>query len=82
MTDLEYLFNVSNGRQQGVEFINRQYFIRYVAKNYIIKAEHLKNEIVDIEYNSLDVRFKLPIGKRLSFAVGASCAYKPSSLWT
>ncbi len=74
---LEYLFNVSNGRQQGVEFTNRQYFVRYVAKNYIIKAEHLKNEIVDIEYNSLDLRFKLPIGKRLNFAIGAIARTNP-----
>ncbi len=74
---LEYLINISNGRQQGREFTNNNYFVRYVGKYYIAKFEHLKNEIVDIEYNSLDVRFKLPIGKRLNFSVGAVARTNP-----
>lgn len=74
---LEYLFNVSNGRQQNREFTNKQFFVRYVGKYYIIKGEHLKNQIVDIEYNSVDLRFKLPIGKRLNFAIGAIARTNP-----
>jgi hypothetical protein len=74
---LEYLVNISNGRQQGMEFSNNQYFVRYVAKNYMLKLEHLKNEIVNIEYNSLDARFKLPIGKRLNFSIGAVARTNP-----
>jgi len=74
---LEYLFNISNGRQQSREFINKQFFVRYVGKHYILKAEHLKNDIVDIEYSSLDARFKLPIGKRLNLSFGAIARTNP-----
>tara|TARA_R100000455_G_scaffold30793_1_gene22452 strand:+ start:61 stop:1203 length:1143 start_codon:yes stop_codon:yes gene_type:complete len=74
---LEYLFNISNGRQQSREFTNKQFFIRYVGKHYILKAEHLKNDIVDIEYSSLDARLKLPIGKRLNLSFGAIARTNP-----
>jgi len=74
---LEYLVNISSGRQQGMEFTNNNYFVRYVGKYYIVKAEHLKNQIVDIEYNSVDLRFKLPISKRLNFSIGAVARTNP-----
>jgi len=68
---LEYLFEYQEGKQQGNDFINKQFFVRYLAKNWIAKLEYNKNELVDINYKSADVRFRLPINNKLSFSVGA-----------
>lgn len=68
---LEYLFEYQEGNQQGRAFKNKQLFVRYLAKWWLIKAEANKNELVDIDYKSADVRFRIPIGKKLSLSVGA-----------
>ena len=68
---LEYLFEYQEGRQQGREFNNQQFFVRYLAKWWLVKAESQRNELVDINYKSADVRFRIPISKKLSLSVGA-----------
>ena len=68
---LEYLFEYQEGRQQGREFNNQQFFVRYLAKWWLLKAESQRNELVDINYKSADVRFRLPINKKLSISIGA-----------
>ena len=68
---LEYLFEYQEGRQQGREFDNQQFFVRYLAKWWLVKAEYNKNELVDINYKSADVRFRIPISKKLSISIGA-----------
>ena len=68
---LEYLIEFQDGRQQGKEFQNKQLFIRYLAKWWLVKVEYNKNELVDIDYKSADLRFRIPIGKKLSLSVGA-----------
>ena len=68
---LEYLFEYQDGRQQGREFKNKQLFVRYLAKWWLVKAEYNKNELVDIDYKSADLRFRIPLGKKLSFSIGA-----------
>ena len=67
---LEYLFELSKGEQQGISFKNSKVFLRYLAKNYIVKIEETKNELVDLDYKSADLRFRLPIGGKLSLSVG------------
>ena len=62
--------NSNIGRQQGREFKNKQLFVRYLSKWWIAKAEANKNELVDIDYKSLDLRVRIPIGKKLSLSVG------------
>ena len=42
---LEYLFEYQEGRQQGGKFNNKQFFIRYLAKWWLIKVESNKNEL-------------------------------------
>ena len=68
---LEYLFEYQEGRQQGREFDNQQFFVRYLAKWWLVKAESQRNELVDINYKSADVRFRIPISKKLSISIGA-----------
>jgi hypothetical protein len=67
---LEYLFEYQEGRQQGREFNNKQFFVRYLAKWWLVKAEANKNELVDINYKSADLRFRIPLGKKLSISIG------------
>ena len=68
---LEYLFEYQEGKQQGREFNNQQFFVRYLAKWWLVKAESQRNELVDINYKSADVRFRIPISKKLSISIGA-----------
>jgi hypothetical protein len=67
---LEYLFQYSKGRQQGNKFENQEAFIRYLAKWWLIKGEYKKNELVDLNYKSAEVRARFPIGKKLSLNLG------------
>ena len=67
---LEYLFEMSEGKQQDVEFKNSKLFVRYLGKNYIIKIEETRNQLVDLDYRSADLRFRLPIGRKLSLSIG------------
>ena len=68
---LEYLVEYSRGRQQGREFDNHEIFARYLAKYWLVKGEYQKNELVDIDYKSAELRFRLPIGKKISLSAGA-----------
>ena len=68
---LEWLVEYSKGRRTGDEFENHQAFVRYLGKYYLLKAEYLQNEILDLNYISGEARFRLPIGKKLSLSVGA-----------
>ena len=68
---LEYLVEYSKGRQQGREFDNQEVFVRYLAKYWLVKGEYQKNELIDIDYKSAEVRFRLPIGKKLSISIGS-----------
>lgn len=45
--------------------------MRYLAKWWLVKAESQRNELVDINYKSADVRFRIPISKKLSISIGA-----------
>ena len=69
---LEYLFQYSTGRQQGREFENQEAFIRYLAKWWLVKGEYKKNELVDLNYKSAEVRARFPIGKKLYLNLGFS----------
>lgn len=68
---LEYLFQHSKGRQQGDSFVNHNYFLRYLSKWWLAKAEWNKNELVDLDYKSAEFRLRLPIGNKLSLSGGA-----------
>ena len=67
---LEYLFEYQTGRQQGDEFTNKEAFVRYLAKYWLVKGEFKQNELVDLHYVSGEARLRLPIGKKLSISGG------------
>ena len=70
VTGLEYLFEWQNGRQQGQEFTNKEAFLRYLSKWWLIKGEYKVNELVDLDYISAEARLRIPLGKKLSLSFG------------
>ena len=67
---LEYLVEYSRGRQQGDEFENKEAFLRYLGKWWLVKGEYKVNELIDLDYASAEARLRLPLGKKLSLSAG------------
>ena len=67
----EFLFEGELARQQGIEFLNQNHFLRYVADRYIVKIEYLQDGFADIQYFEASQRYRQKIGKKLSFNIGA-----------
>ena len=66
----EFLFQVDYKRQEGVEYLDQHHFVRYVANDWIAKAEYLVDGFADIEYFETSQRYRYNIGK-ISFNIGA-----------
>ena len=66
----EFLFQVDYKRQEGVEYLDQHHFIRYVANDWIAKAEYLVDGFADIEYFETSQRYRYDLGK-ISFNIGA-----------
>ena len=67
----EFLFELDYTRQQGINFLNQQHFLRYVADQWIAKVEYIQDGFADIEYFEASERYRQKLGKKLSFNVGA-----------
>ena len=68
---LEYLIQFDRGRQQGDEFENKEIFVRYLDKWWLVKGEYKLNELVDLNYKSAEARARFLIGRKLSLSLGA-----------
>ena len=67
----EYKFEYTWNRQFGNEFNNQDLYLRYLGKNWVAKLESKNDGFVELEYNSIDLRWRKPIGKKLNLTVGA-----------
>ena len=82
----EFLFQVDYKRQEGVEYLDQHHFVRYVANDWIAKAEYLVDGFADIEYFETSQRYRYDIGK-ISFNIGAvqrlsePYGYDPLASW-
>ena len=80
------MFQVDYRRQEGVEYLDQHHFIRYVANNWTIKTEYLKDGFADIEYFETSQRYRYNIGK-LDLNIGAvqrlsePYGYDPLASW-
>jgi len=85
-TGTEFLFQVDYRRQKGVEYLDQHHFIRYVANNWTVKTEYLKDGFADIEYFETSQRYRHNIGK-LDLNIGAvqrlsePYGYDPLASW-
>ena len=82
----EFLFQVDYKRQEGVEYLDQHHFVRYVASDWIAKAEYLVDGFADIEYFETSQRYRHDLGK-ISFNIGAvqrlsePYGYDPLASW-
>lgn len=67
----EYKFEYTWNRQFGNEFTNQDLYLRYLGKNWVAKLESKNDGFVELQYNSVDLRWRKPIGKKLNLTVGA-----------
>ena len=87
MNGLEFLFEADMKRQEGVEYIDQNHFIRYVADKWIAKVEYLVDGFADIEYFEASQRYRYKVNDKLSFNIGAAqriaepYGYNPLEQW-
>ena len=68
----EYLFHFERERVRGETWENERYFLRHTGKNHIVKLEKRYQGAFDFNYNAVDVRGRLPIGKKFALSAGAA----------
>jgi len=84
---VEFLFEVDYKRQEGVEYLDQNHFVRYVGNNLLIKTEYLKDGFADVEYFETSERYRYNVNNKLSFNVGTAqrisepYGYDPLATW-
>jgi len=84
---LEYLFEINYKRQMGDKFVDQNHFIRWVENSYILKGEYLEDGFADISYFETSQRYRLKVGRKFSFNIGAAqrlaepYGYDPLASW-
>jgi len=58
----EYLINYSYIRSRGDTLNEQNYWLRYLGKRFVVKAQYTDRQRVDLRYNSLDARLRLTKG--------------------
>ncbi len=59
----EYLAQYDRGRQQGRDYINQRYFLRYLSKYFMVKGEFHNQGLVNLNYTQIETRARLHIGE-------------------
>jgi|TARA_R100000329_G_C7617625_1_gene219403 hypothetical protein len=58
----EYLFNYSFIRNQSETFTNSDFWLRYVSDKFIAKAQIKNDDMRDLSFSSLDLRYRINKG--------------------
>ena len=67
----EYLFEADLVRRLGVNYVNQNHFVRYVADRWIAKVAYLEDGFADIKYFEASQRYRQQLGDgKLSFNIG------------
>ena len=69
VSGFEFLFEGDYRRQQGLNYLDQDHFLRYVADKWIGKVEFLQDGFADVRYFEASERFRANLGK-LSLNVG------------
>ena len=59
---LEYLFSASSVRNQGHEYIDQEYWLKWSNNKMVTKIKYLDKGSRDLQFASADVRYKLKLG--------------------
>lgn len=85
---LEYQFHFEKERWMGRDFINYNFFLKHTGKYHIVKAQSRSVGKINLNYNSAELRGRLPIGKKFSISAGAivrgherAYGYNPIEIW-
>jgi len=85
---LEYVFHWEKERERDELYENHRYFIKHSGKYHMVKVESRKQGKIDFNYQSAEVRAKLPIGKEFSLSAGVMYrtherpyGYNPIQIW-
>ena len=84
----EFLFEADIKRQEGVDYLDQNHFLRYVGPKWIFKTEYLQDGFADIEYFEASQRYRHQINNKLSLNVGVlqrfaePYGYDPLEAWT
>jgi hypothetical protein len=84
---IEFLFEVDYKRQEGVEYLDQNHFVRYVGDNLLVKTEYLKDGFADVQYFETSERYRYNINNKLSLNLGTTqriaepYGYDPLSTW-
>jgi len=84
----EFLFEADIKRQEGVDYLDQNHFLRYVAPKWIFKTEYLQDGFADIEYFEASQRYRHQINNKLSLNAGVlqrfaePYGYDPLEAWT
>ena len=85
---LEYQFHFEKERWRGRDFTNYNFFLKHTGKYHIAKVQAREVGKINLNYNSAELRARLPIGKKFSFSAGAiargherAYGYNPFEIW-
>ena len=88
LAGLEYQFHLEKERWRGENFTNFNYFLKHTGKYHIVKIQAREVGKINLNYNSAEVRARLPIGKKFSISAGAivrgherAYGYNPVEIW-
>ena len=85
---LEYQFHFEKERWRGEDFTNYRFFIKHTGEYHIAKVQAREVGKINLNYNSAELRGRLPIGKKFSISAGAilrgherAYGYNPVEIW-
>ena len=88
VTGLEYQFHFEKERWRGRDFTNYNFFLKHTGKYHIAKIQAREVGKINLNYNSAELRARLPIGKKFSISAGAiargherAYGYNPIEIW-
>ena len=73
---IEYLLSASSVRNRGHEFIDQEYWMKWSNEHLVTKFKYLNKESRDLEFASVDLRYKLALGPVI-FSLGGNVMGHP-----
>ena len=73
---LEYLFSASSVRNQGHDFTNQEYWLKWSNDKFVTKFKYLDKGSRDLQFASVDARYKLSLGPAI-FSLGGNIIGHP-----
>ena len=70
VSGFEFLFEADYKRRFGNTFLDQNHFLRYVADNWIAKAEYVQQGFADIKYFEASQRYRQKVGNKFSWNIG------------